>query len=207
MGVGDPRAAKARQAGAAARRGRCAGTVAGRDRPDRCPSVAQAGRGRRGRHRRRARADPRLIARLGDSADGGAAQSELVKLTARDLGAKPRRWQTWWEKHRDDEWAEWLFERARAQDAGDSRRRGGGASRALRRVLGYHSTFPAPSGRTPACAGRPGGTRPWPKTAGSRWRKGSGFGPRASGLSQRARVSVSVFEFVFEGGLREREAC
>ena len=53
---------------------------------------------------------PRLIARLGDSADGGAAQAELVKLTARDFGAKPRRWQTWWEKHRDDDRAEWLFE-------------------------------------------------------------------------------------------------
>jgi hypothetical protein len=53
---------------------------------------------------------PHLIARLGDSADGGAAQAELVKLTARDFGAKPRRWQTWWEKHRDDDRAEWLFE-------------------------------------------------------------------------------------------------
>jgi hypothetical protein len=53
---------------------------------------------------------PELIARLGDSADGGDAQEELVKLTARDLGAKPRRWQSWWEKHRDDDRAEWLFE-------------------------------------------------------------------------------------------------
>jgi hypothetical protein len=53
---------------------------------------------------------PGLIARVGDSAAGRAAQAELVKLTARDLGAKPRRWQAWWEKHRDDDRAEWLFE-------------------------------------------------------------------------------------------------
>ncbi len=53
---------------------------------------------------------PALIARLGDSADDGAAHAELVKLTARDLGPKPRRWQTWWEKHRDDDRLEWLFE-------------------------------------------------------------------------------------------------
>jgi hypothetical protein len=53
---------------------------------------------------------PALIARLGDGADGGAAHAELVKLTVRDLGAKPRRWQTWWDKHRDDDCVEWLFE-------------------------------------------------------------------------------------------------
>jgi hypothetical protein len=53
---------------------------------------------------------PALIARLGDSADGQAAHAELVKLTVRDLGAKPRRWQAWWDKHREDECVEWLFE-------------------------------------------------------------------------------------------------
>jgi hypothetical protein len=51
----------------------------------------------------------KLIARLSGK-DGGKAREELVAITKQDFGTKARRWEAWWEKHQDDDRAEWLFE-------------------------------------------------------------------------------------------------
>ena len=52
---------------------------------------------------------PKLIGQL-VGAGAVAARSELVKLTGQDFGTKVKRWQAWWEKHRDADRVEWLFE-------------------------------------------------------------------------------------------------
>jgi hypothetical protein len=53
-----------------------------------------------------------LIRRLGGSKkeEVESAHAALVRLTKQDFGTKPRRWETWWAKHRDDSRVEWLFE-------------------------------------------------------------------------------------------------
>jgi hypothetical protein len=63
---------------------------------------------------RAGRIDPRefaaLVARLkvpGPEAAG--AEKALEALTKQDLGGKPRRWEAWWKKHKDEERVEWLF--------------------------------------------------------------------------------------------------
>jgi hypothetical protein len=85
---------------------------------------------------------PALIERLSDGAAGDAAHAELVKLTVRDLGARPRRWQTWWEKHRDDECVEWLFE-GLGHKATEIRAAAEEALRALTgEYFGYHFDLP-----------------------------------------------------------------
>jgi hypothetical protein len=51
-----------------------------------------------------------LTARLkGPGPDAKAAEKTLVALTKQDLGSKPRRWESWWQKHQDEERVEWLF--------------------------------------------------------------------------------------------------
>jgi hypothetical protein len=85
---------------------------------------------------------PALIERLGDGAAADAAHAELIKLTVRDLGPKPRRWQTWWEKHRDDECVEWLFE-GLGHKATEIRAAAEEALRALTgEYFGYHFDLP-----------------------------------------------------------------
>jgi hypothetical protein len=53
-----------------------------------------------------------LIRQLGGSKkeEVEAAHAALVRVTKQDFGTKPRRWETWWEKHQDDRRVEWLFE-------------------------------------------------------------------------------------------------
>ena len=51
----------------------------------------------------------KLIAALGGR-DGEKAREQLVRITHQDFGTKTRRWEAWWEKHQDDDRAEWLFE-------------------------------------------------------------------------------------------------
>jgi hypothetical protein len=51
----------------------------------------------------------KLIGRL-YSREAEKAREELVVITKQDFGTKARRWEAWWEKHQDDDRAEWLFE-------------------------------------------------------------------------------------------------
>src|SRR5204863_3182156 len=51
----------------------------------------------------------KLIGRL-YSSEAEKARDELIAITKQDFGTKARRWEAWWEKHKDDDRAEWLFE-------------------------------------------------------------------------------------------------
>jgi hypothetical protein len=51
----------------------------------------------------------KLIAQLAGR-DGEKAREDLMRITRQDFGTKTRRWEAWWEKHKDDDRAEWLFE-------------------------------------------------------------------------------------------------
>jgi hypothetical protein len=51
----------------------------------------------------------KLIGRL-YSKDAEKAREELMLITKQDFGTKARRWEAWWQKHQDDDRAEWLFE-------------------------------------------------------------------------------------------------
>jgi len=51
----------------------------------------------------------KLIGRL-YSNEADKAREELMAITKQDFGTRPRRWEAWWEKHKDDDRIEWLFE-------------------------------------------------------------------------------------------------
>jgi hypothetical protein len=51
----------------------------------------------------------KLIGRL-YSSEAEKAREELMAITKQDFGTRARRWEAWWEKHRDDDRVEWLFE-------------------------------------------------------------------------------------------------
>jgi len=51
----------------------------------------------------------KLIGRL-YSNEAEKAREELMAITKQDFGTRPRRWEAWWEKHKDDDRIEWLFE-------------------------------------------------------------------------------------------------
>src|SRR5262245_34744595 len=51
----------------------------------------------------------KLIAQL-SGRDGEKAREALMRITRQDFGTKTRRWEAWWEKHKDDDRAEWLFQ-------------------------------------------------------------------------------------------------
>jgi hypothetical protein len=53
---------------------------------------------------------PALIVRLERGGDVQAAHAALVAITRQDLGTKPKRWLSWWNKHQDDDRVDWLFE-------------------------------------------------------------------------------------------------
>ncbi|HXU00060.1 MAG TPA: hypothetical protein VN903_03665 [Polyangia bacterium] len=51
----------------------------------------------------------KLIGRL-YSNEAEKARDELMSITKQDFGTKARRWEAWWEKHKDDDRVDWLFE-------------------------------------------------------------------------------------------------
>jgi hypothetical protein len=51
----------------------------------------------------------KLIGRL-YSNEAEKAREELIAITKQDFGTRARRWEAWWEKHKDDDRVEWLFE-------------------------------------------------------------------------------------------------
>jgi hypothetical protein len=51
----------------------------------------------------------KLIGRL-YSSEAEKAREELMAITKQDFGTRARRWEAWWEKHKDDDRAEWLFD-------------------------------------------------------------------------------------------------
>jgi hypothetical protein len=51
----------------------------------------------------------KLIGRL-YSNEAEKARDELIRITKQDFGTKARRWEGWWQKHKDDDRIEWLFE-------------------------------------------------------------------------------------------------
>jgi hypothetical protein len=53
---------------------------------------------------------PDLIERLELVDNPVAALAALIAITKQDLGPKPKRWAAWWERHRDDDRVDWLFE-------------------------------------------------------------------------------------------------
>jgi len=51
----------------------------------------------------------KLIGRL-YSSEAEKAREELMAITKQDFGVRARRWEHWWEKHKDDDRVEWLFD-------------------------------------------------------------------------------------------------
>jgi hypothetical protein len=51
----------------------------------------------------------KLIGRL-YSSEAEKARDELIVITKQDFGTKARRWEAWWERHKDEDRADWLFE-------------------------------------------------------------------------------------------------
>jgi hypothetical protein len=51
----------------------------------------------------------KLLGRL-YSNEAEKAREELMAITKQDFGTRARRWEAWWEKHKDDDRVEWLFE-------------------------------------------------------------------------------------------------
>jgi hypothetical protein len=84
---------------------------------------------------------PKLIGELGGPG-AAAARKALVKLTGQDFGTKAKRWQAWWQKHKDADRAEWLFEGLAHKEAQVRE----AAERALRAMtgeyFGYHFDLP-----------------------------------------------------------------
>jgi hypothetical protein len=83
----------------------------------------------------------KLIGRL-YSNEAEKARDELIAITKQDFGTKARRWEAWWEKHKDDDRAEWLFEglahkepRVRASSEDELRKVTG-------EYFGYHYDLP-----------------------------------------------------------------
>ena len=83
-----------------------------------------------------------------------------MAITKQDFGTKARRWEAWWEKHKDDDRVEWLFEGPRPQGAARSGRPSEEELRELTgEYFGYHFDLPRARARAGARrAGRPGGT-------------------------------------------------
>jgi len=83
----------------------------------------------------------KLIGRL-YSNEAEKARDELMMITKQDFGTKARRWEAWWDKHRDDDRFEWLFEglghkelRIRASSEDELRKLTG-------EYFGYHYDLP-----------------------------------------------------------------
>jgi hypothetical protein len=83
----------------------------------------------------------KLIGRL-YSNEAEKARDELMMITKQDFGTKARRWEAWWDKHKDDDRFEWLFEglghkepRIRASSEEELRRLTG-------EYFGYHYDLP-----------------------------------------------------------------
>ena len=83
----------------------------------------------------------KLIGRL-YSNEADKAREELMAITKQDFGTRPRRWEAWWEKHKDDDRVEWLFEglshkepRIRASSEDELRKLTG-------EYFGYHYDLP-----------------------------------------------------------------
>jgi hypothetical protein len=51
----------------------------------------------------------KLIGRL-YSSEAEKAREALIAITKQDFGTKAKRWEAWWDKHKDDDRVEWLFE-------------------------------------------------------------------------------------------------
>jgi hypothetical protein len=51
----------------------------------------------------------KLIGRL-YSSEAEKAREELMAITKQDFGVRAKRWEHWWEKHKDDDRVEWLFD-------------------------------------------------------------------------------------------------
>jgi hypothetical protein len=83
----------------------------------------------------------KLIGRL-YSSEADKARDELIAITKQDFGTKARRWEAWWEKHKDEDRAAWLFEglvhkepRVRASSEDELRKVTG-------EYFGYHYDLP-----------------------------------------------------------------
>jgi hypothetical protein len=83
----------------------------------------------------------RLISQL-SGREPEKAREELIRITRQDFGTKARRWEAWWEKHQDDDRAEWLFEGLAHKEP----RIRAGAEEELRALtgeyFGYHFDLP-----------------------------------------------------------------
>jgi hypothetical protein len=51
----------------------------------------------------------KLLGRL-YSSEAEKAREALMAITKQDFGTRAKRWEAWWEKHKDDDRVEWLFE-------------------------------------------------------------------------------------------------